>query len=296
MATSIAGYINDLSVVKDNITLRLRILRAWMQPLYGKQHVKNMELATVRMSLVNQFKNRLKEGSAVTLEGYSEQNDQLPTEITSLISKKYAFKVSIDEYNVKKLLPLFTVLRLFDDLEILASIRLSVTPSKDLESQTDENTTPVSTHKNNVVDDVEQKMLRMGRINDLLKLTSSMTLQLGRKWLLKFNGLIFFSTQVDMKPDVNNEKPDEYYYEIEADEQKHWKLESEREARLEGARKRREAHWLELKAIRMAEEEYKEDHVVEEEYDKEDDEDNEIENYDYDDLHLAYLGDKSPKL
>ncbi|GJZ25699.1 hypothetical protein Tco_0569952 [Tanacetum coccineum] len=72
--------------------------------------------------------------------------------------------------------------------------------------------------------------------------------------------------------------------------------ESEREARLEAARKQREAHWLELEATRMAEEEYEEDHVVEEEYDQEDDEDNEIENYDYDDLHLAYLGDKSPKL
>nr|GEW57500.1 hypothetical protein [Tanacetum cinerariifolium] len=51
-------------------------------------------------------------------------------EITSLMGKKYAFKVSIDEYNVKKLLPVFTVLRLPDDPEILASIRLSVTPSK----------------------------------------------------------------------------------------------------------------------------------------------------------------------
>ncbi|GKC22413.1 replication protein A 70 kDa DNA-binding subunit B [Tanacetum coccineum] len=82
MVTFITGYINDLSAVKDNITLRLRILRAWMQPLYGKLHVKNLELivldehntkiqGTVRMALVNQFKDRLKEGSAVVLEGYS---------------------------------------------------------------------------------------------------------------------------------------------------------------------------------------------------------------------------------
>ncbi|GJX35546.1 hypothetical protein Tco_0247103 [Tanacetum coccineum] len=100
----------------------------------------------------------------------------------------------------------------------------------------------------------------------------------------------------NMKPPVNNEKPDEYYYEIEAEEQKRWKLESEREARLEAARKRREEHWLELEAIRITKEEYEEDHVVEEKYDQEDDEDNEIENYDYDDLHLAYSSDKSPKL
>ncbi|GJT43114.1 hypothetical protein Tco_0951829 [Tanacetum coccineum] len=62
----------------------------------------------------------------------------------------------------------------------------------------------------------------------------------------------------DMKPDVNDEKSEEYYYAIEAEEQKH--------------------------------------HVVEEEYDQEGDEYNEIETYDYNDLDLAYLGDKSPKL
>ncbi|GJR34234.1 hypothetical protein Tco_1209918 [Tanacetum coccineum] len=38
------GYINDLSVVKDNIKLRVRIVSTWMQELYGKQHIKNMEL------------------------------------------------------------------------------------------------------------------------------------------------------------------------------------------------------------------------------------------------------------
>ncbi|GKG06364.1 hypothetical protein Tco_0326450, partial [Tanacetum coccineum] len=32
------------------------------------------------------------------------------------------------------------------------------------------------------------------------------------------------STQVDMKTDVNDEKFEEYYYAIEAEEQKHWKL------------------------------------------------------------------------
>ncbi|GJW96113.1 replication protein A 70 kDa DNA-binding subunit B, partial [Tanacetum coccineum] len=37
------GYVNDLSVVKDNIILRVRILRTWMQEVYGKQHIKNME-------------------------------------------------------------------------------------------------------------------------------------------------------------------------------------------------------------------------------------------------------------
>ncbi|GJZ89051.1 replication protein A 70 kDa DNA-binding subunit B [Tanacetum coccineum] len=102
-----------------------------------------------------------------------EQNDQLSSEITALIGKKYAFKVSIDEYKVKKLLPVFIVLRLSDDPEILDSICMNVTPSKmdteatssalpnitslDLESQTDENTTPVITKKNNAMDHVEKE-------------------------------------------------------------------------------------------------------------------------------------------
>ncbi|GKC60760.1 hypothetical protein Tco_1088358, partial [Tanacetum coccineum] len=59
-----------------------------------------------------------------------EQNDHLPAEIKALTGKKYAFKVSIDAYNVKKLLPVFTVLRLSDDPKILDSIRVVVTLNK----------------------------------------------------------------------------------------------------------------------------------------------------------------------
>nr|GEY51355.1 hypothetical protein [Tanacetum cinerariifolium] len=75
----------------------------------------------------------------------------------------YAFKVSINEYNVKKMLSVFTVLRLFGDPDIIESICPPATPTKeteatssaaqtvtplDLESQMDENTTPVHTQKN----------------------------------------------------------------------------------------------------------------------------------------------------
>ncbi|GKD90233.1 hypothetical protein Tco_1365740 [Tanacetum coccineum] len=67
-------------------------------------------------------------------------------------------------------------------------------------------------------------------------------------------------------------------------------LESEREARLDVARKRRGEHSKELEAFRKLEEEYEEDPELEEE-----DEDNEYESFDYDDLHLAYSGEKSPK-
>ncbi|GJW26699.1 putative reverse transcriptase domain-containing protein [Tanacetum coccineum] len=72
----------------------------------------------------------------------------------------------------------------------------------------------------------------------------------------------------------------------EEGETKQQKLESEREARLDAARKQREEHWKELEAIRKFEEEYEEDPELEEE-----DEDNEYESFDYDDLHLAYSGE-----
>ncbi|PWA50990.1 replication protein A 70 kDa DNA-binding subunit C [Artemisia annua] len=43
MAQFVNGYINDLSAVKDNVKLRVRVLRNWMQPV-GKSHIINMEL------------------------------------------------------------------------------------------------------------------------------------------------------------------------------------------------------------------------------------------------------------
>nr|GEX83369.1 hypothetical protein [Tanacetum cinerariifolium] len=43
MTTFVSGYISDTSPVEDNIKLRVRILRAWLQPLYNNQQVKNME-------------------------------------------------------------------------------------------------------------------------------------------------------------------------------------------------------------------------------------------------------------
>ena len=44
MAQFVNGYINDLSAVKDNVKLRVRVLRNWMQPVHGKSHIVNMEL------------------------------------------------------------------------------------------------------------------------------------------------------------------------------------------------------------------------------------------------------------
>nr|GEW30386.1 hypothetical protein [Tanacetum cinerariifolium] len=69
----------------------------------------------------------------------SESDGFIPTEIINLIGNKYAFNVLIDDYNVKKLLPVFIVLRFFNDQEIINYVLARATPIK---SQTDENTTP----------------------------------------------------------------------------------------------------------------------------------------------------------
>ena len=53
-----------------------------------------------------------------------------PKEITDLVGKRLAFKLSIDEYNQKKMLPVFTVLRLSDDVDILTALTAAVTPVK----------------------------------------------------------------------------------------------------------------------------------------------------------------------
>ncbi|PWA44341.1 nucleic acid-binding, OB-fold protein [Artemisia annua] len=88
MAVFVSGYINDLSAVKDNITLRVRVLRSWTQEIFNKPHVKNLEMilmdenntkmqATCRMANVNQFNHKLVEGAAVKLERYSLGEIQL---------------------------------------------------------------------------------------------------------------------------------------------------------------------------------------------------------------------------
>ena len=56
MATYVARYINDLSAVKDNIKLRVRIVTSWLQDVFGKPGVKNMELVIMdeQVSLMSQ--------------------------------------------------------------------------------------------------------------------------------------------------------------------------------------------------------------------------------------------------
>nr|GFB49667.1 replication protein A 70 kDa DNA-binding subunit B [Tanacetum cinerariifolium] len=54
--------------------------------------------------------------------------------IMKLQVTQYAFKVAIDDYNVKKLLPVFTVLHFSNDQEIINSVLACATPIKDNEA------------------------------------------------------------------------------------------------------------------------------------------------------------------
>ena len=47
-----------------------------------------------------------------------------------IVDKKYVFKVSIDEYNIKKLMPVFNVLRMSNDPDIIQSVCATATPGK----------------------------------------------------------------------------------------------------------------------------------------------------------------------
>ncbi|GJT43113.1 hypothetical protein Tco_0951828 [Tanacetum coccineum] len=187
MVTFITGYINDLSAVKDNITLRLRILRAWMQPLYGKLHVKNLELIVLDKHF-NDFLNtcadhgkiilvlqlammKIWDGKICVQNGYKatklflfdatqpimEEEFQDAKEYSSYDfniedvekSENTATRVSANSKNSTKETficknPPRNIVKLFD-------------VAQDLESQTDEKTTHVSTQKNNVVDHVKQQ-------------------------------------------------------------------------------------------------------------------------------------------
>ncbi|GJZ14822.1 replication protein A 70 kDa DNA-binding subunit B [Tanacetum coccineum] len=81
---------------------------------------KTDETGTMSLSLFNDEVRAMVGRSAYQLcEKYakSESDGSIPMEITNLIGNKYAFKVAIDDYNVKKLLLVFTVLRFSNDQE-----------------------------------------------------------------------------------------------------------------------------------------------------------------------------------
>nr|GEV59215.1 replication protein A 70 kDa DNA-binding subunit B [Tanacetum cinerariifolium] len=267
MATFISGYISDLPPVKDNIKLRVRILRAWLQPLYNNQQVKNMEMIVMdehdcfgtaicndevlgwlfanqpsdesentatkistasKNSTNDTFVNKhpirnivelldaehgvqsVIVGTVITIQedegwwylgckacrgkvikstDYIDLESEIPKNWMGLMiggakSAVLGFRlqirvqdetgtmslslfndeVAIDDYNVKKLFHVFTVLRFSNEQEIINSVLACATPIKDneatsntvmaitsldLESQTDENTTPNEKQKTN---------------------------------------------------------------------------------------------------------------------------------------------------
>ncbi|PWA95176.1 nucleic acid-binding, OB-fold protein [Artemisia annua] len=101
------------------------------------------ESGTISLSLFNDEVQAMVGRSAYQLcdkYGCKNAEDQIfPKEITNLVGKKYAFKVAIDQVNAKKLLPVFTVLRLTADAEIINSIVVTATPVKDTEATSSAN-------------------------------------------------------------------------------------------------------------------------------------------------------------
>ncbi|GKB47679.1 hypothetical protein Tco_0898432, partial [Tanacetum coccineum] len=111
-------------------------------------------------------------------------------------------------------------------------------------------------------------------------------------------------TPKSSEPVDDDDKPDEWYYEIEAEEQRQWKLEDEREARLarKCAKKQRKKEKREARLARKrAKKHLKEEtsrRKYEDLYDDEHEDDSggdSFECFDYDDSHLAYPAQKSPK-
>nr|GEX33403.1 replication protein A 70 kDa DNA-binding subunit B [Tanacetum cinerariifolium] len=107
----------------------------------------------------------------------SDHKVVFPTEITTLVGKKIAFKVSIDEYNVKKLLQVFTILHLSGDPEIIESILPSFTPTKDLKSKR----TRKQLQLIHLKAFLQMRVIARLQINVLLKRTLAMSLQMERK-------------------------------------------------------------------------------------------------------------------
>nr|GEX04931.1 replication protein A 70 kDa DNA-binding subunit B [Tanacetum cinerariifolium] len=288
MATFIAGYINDLSAVKDNITLRLQILCTWMQPVYGKQHVKNMELivldehntkmqAKVRMGLVNQFKDRLKERSVVTLKGHSlgeikpkfcmvNKALRLSFLTGTKVKPCLDFSGSFYGFNLRGYRSVIDLqqeengqfdvighviaceyLDIYDKngkagkKNSLTLVNDDLFAREDVEKSKTTATRISTASKNSTKESFVSKNppRNIAELFDVAQDFKTMWRRITRNKKMK----LMVKKKLDMQPAANSwEHSEEYYYEMEAELQKVWNLETEREARLETARKRREAH------------------------------------------------------
>ncbi|PWA87915.1 O-acyltransferase, WSD1 domain-containing protein [Artemisia annua] len=126
-----------ISVASKNSTKEDFVLKSPLRNIVDLLDVVQIrvqdETRTVSLSLFNDEYQAIVDRSAYQLcdkYGKSADNWMYPKEITSIVGKKYAFKVAIDDFNSKKLLPVFTVLRLSNDQEIIESMRPSATSHK----------------------------------------------------------------------------------------------------------------------------------------------------------------------
>nr|GEW80827.1 replication protein A 70 kDa DNA-binding subunit B [Tanacetum cinerariifolium] len=88
MATFVSGYISDLSPVKDNIKLCVRILHAWLQPLYNNQQDTKIQ-AIVRIDKLKRFQHHLKEvvvGQVIACENLDNYDKNRKAGIKKLVT------------------------------------------------------------------------------------------------------------------------------------------------------------------------------------------------------------------
>lgn len=57
-------------------------------------------------------------------------SDFVPPEITKIVGTKFAFKIFMDKFNATKLLPVFNVMRMSADKEIIETLHANATPIK----------------------------------------------------------------------------------------------------------------------------------------------------------------------
>ncbi|GJR89091.1 hypothetical protein Tco_0213102 [Tanacetum coccineum] len=146
------GFLSDLTAVRDNIILRVRIVRTWMQPMRNNPKVINMELIIMDEQCPVQD-----ETGTASLVLFKKEVKSLLNGVSAYqllaTRERYAFKINMDDWQSKKELPLWS-----DDHEIINADIPLITPSKDqtsdavvkdtnvpqldLESVMDENGTP----------------------------------------------------------------------------------------------------------------------------------------------------------
>nr|GEZ68198.1 hypothetical protein [Tanacetum cinerariifolium] len=110
--TKLFVFDGSVSIVKEEFNN----VKEYRMRLFANHDIKKFENTSTLQVVID--------GSTYQLcdkYGKSEQQDVFPTEITALVGKKYY---------VKKMLPVFTVLRLSVEPEIIESICPSATPTK----------------------------------------------------------------------------------------------------------------------------------------------------------------------